>query len=551
MKSRGSKPVPMAALLFALAWMLLPGACTTFVPQERLLSSAESSGFKETTGYHRVMEILRLLENQSPLLRVETYGYTAEGRAMPLAVLGNPLPDNADEARGSGKTVVFINANIHAGEVAGKEACLMLIREITQGTLANLLDDTIVLVAPIYNADGNERIDPSNRYWQNGPERGVGIRTSAQSLDLNRDMMKLETPEARNLVRNILMRWNPHVVVDCHTTNGSYHTEPITYSPALTPLADAGLLQFNSQIMLPWIARRTQEKHGYASIPYGNFRDAMNPELGWYTFDHKPRYVSNYICLRNQLSILIEMYAYAGYETRIRACLTFLQSILEFCGKEGAAVRNATAHAETATLAAAEPGQVSLRFHTAFEQRAYPDPILIQGFRMELKEMENGKKQARPILDQPVKYSVPYYGCFVPLGEGAPLPDSYFFPRALFEIRDKLEQHGIVVNEIKEPFTATLSVFAIEKITFDNELFQGHRLQRLEGEWKMQSISFPGGAFCVSAHQPLARLAAYLLEPESDDGLACWNFLDRYLTRGPWDSRPGTYPVMKRFERVR
>lgn len=537
-------------LAIVTAMLLLLGACTTVIPKQDLLTEAEASGFKETTRYHRVMEILYLLEKQSPCLRVDTYGKTAEGRAMPLAVMGDPLPRSPKAAHASGRPVLFINANIHAGEVAGKEACLMLMRDLLLGDLKPLLKETVVLIAPIYNIDGNERIDPTNRYWQNGPERGVGIRSNAQHLDLNRDMMKLETPEARAMTKNILSLWKPHMVVDCHTTNGSYHREPITYAPPHTPLADEALLRYNQDVMLPWIDRQTEEKHGYEAIPYGNFRDAMNPELGWYSFDHKPRYVSNYICLRNQLSILIEMYAYADYETRVRSCRAFLQSIIEFCGKESEKVKDVVAHAEKATLKAADPGQDPLRFHTEFEQIVSDEKLVIQGYKMEMYVREDGRKRPRPFLDEPREYTVPYYGRFKALDEGTPLPDSYFFPRALIEVREKLVQHGIDVEEINEPFTIELEVFDIEKIACSDNLYQGHRLQQLSGRWEKQSHSFPSGAFRVTTRQPLARLAAYLLEPESDDGLASWNFLDRYLTRGPWDPRPGTYPIMKWYDKV-
>jgi hypothetical protein len=346
-------------------------------------------------------------------------------------------------------------------------------------------------------------------------------------------------------VENILIDWDPHLVVDCHTTNGSYHEEPITYAPPHNPLGDPELMAFNSQVMLPWIVRETEEREGYLAIPYGNFRNRMDPSQGWYTFDHMPRYVTNYIGLRNRLSILIEMYIYAPYEVRVKACRAFLHSILAFAREYGPEMRAVTIGADDRAVAAAEPGGDPLRFHTDFERKALDEPVTIRGYRMEVGEGERGRSRARPVLDEPVEYTVPYFGAFEPQGEGIPLPEAYIFPRGLFDIRDQLVKHGILVEEVSEPLSAIVEAFNIEKIDFQERLYQGHRIQKLEGAWDLQEMEFNSGAFLVPTRQPLAMLAAYLLEPESDDGLACWNFLDRYLGRGPWDSRPGTYPVMR------
>ena len=86
----------------------------------------------------------------------------------------------------------------------------------------------MILLVPILNADGNEKIDPKNRPGENGPADGVGTRANAQGLDLNRDFVKLESPEVRALVK-LFNAWDPALVVDCHTTNGSKHRYTLTY----------------------------------------------------------------------------------------------------------------------------------------------------------------------------------------------------------------------------------------------------------------------------------------------------------------------------------
>lgn len=217
-------------LIFSLTFLtfssLTPRLATAM---EKLLTVAESSGFTATSRYTDVMEFIQKLQVLTPYIRVETLCVSTERRNVPLLVLGNPLPSSPSELRRDKRAVIYIQANIHAGEVEGKEASLMLARDILLQPKPPYLDKLIILIAPIFNADGNEKISPENRKNQIGPEKGVGVRYNGQNLDLNRDGIKMESPEVQGLARNILHRWDPVLLIDCHTTNGSYHKEPVTY----------------------------------------------------------------------------------------------------------------------------------------------------------------------------------------------------------------------------------------------------------------------------------------------------------------------------------
>lgn len=499
------------------------------------LTRAEESGFTETSSYMSVLEFLHVLEKESPLVSVSFFGATAEGRPLPLAVLGDPCPESPAAVDRTKKTVVCIQGNIHAGEVEGKEACLMLAREMACGKLRGLLNETVVIVVPIFNADGNERLSTRNRPWQAGPEKGVGTRSNAQNLDLNRDFMKVESPEVQALFQGVLLPWNPDLFVDCHTTNGSLHSEPITWSPPTNPLADPAVFDFNRETMLPWIAARTEQRDGYLSIPYGNFIDRRNPGKGWRTFGHEPRYASNYWGLRNRFSVLIEMYVYAEYEVRVRACFSFLQSIVEFCAAHGPEMRERIRLADAAATKGPRPS-----FHHRFELKAFPDPILIRGYvpRPGRHDPKNPGEKA--------EHLVPYHGDFRPTGEGRALPEKgYIFPRGHTNVREKLLQHGIRVLELQDDVTTSFEIFEIEKIVFSKHLFQGHITHSFEGKWVKKEKTAEAGSCFVPVEQPLSMLAACLLEPESGDGLAFWNYMDRYITRGTFDPRPAPFPVLR------
>jgi len=198
--------------------------------EEKLLTTAESSEFTATSRYAEVMTFIKELQGLSPLIRVERLCVSPEGREVPLLILGNPPPSSPLALNFDSRIVVYFQANIHAGEVEGKEASLMLARDILLDKSLPYLDDLVILLAPIFNADGNEKMAPNNRRGQVGPEKGVGVRYNGQNLDLNRDSIKMESPEIQGLLHNVLNRWDPVLLVDLHTTNGSYHEEPVTYS---------------------------------------------------------------------------------------------------------------------------------------------------------------------------------------------------------------------------------------------------------------------------------------------------------------------------------
>ncbi len=234
------------------------------------MTRAELTNYEQTSRYDDVIRFCDELGKLSPLVRVDTFGKSEEGRNLPLLILSDPPITSRSDAVRAGKPVIFVMANIHAGEVEGKEASLDVARRLATGDLKPVLKNLVVLIAPIYNADGNEKISPANRTAQNGPVAGVGTRENAKGLDLNRDFMKLESAEAKSLVR-LFNTWDPHLTVDLHTTNGSYHGYHLTYAPALNPNTSPQLIRFSREIMLPQIAGAVEKKHKFRTYYYGNF----------------------------------------------------------------------------------------------------------------------------------------------------------------------------------------------------------------------------------------------------------------------------------------
>jgi len=483
------------------------------------------------------MNFISELQKQSDHLRLETLCRSFEGREVPLLIVGDPLPASPLELRHDPRLVVYIQANIHAGEVEGKEASLMLLRDLLQGKYPNILRQTVLLIAPIFNADGNEKISPQNRRNQKGPEKGVGIRYNGQGLDINRDAMKVETPEMAGLLQNVLLRWDPALLIDCHTTNGSYHEEPVTYSWVLNPNGDPEILAYMRDTMMPSIRKILQDMYNILSIPYGNFVNPQEPEKGWRTFSHLPRFITNYIGLRNRMAILIENYAYAEYRTRIMGNYFMLLSILEYCiqnrDKLLRLIQGADARMKNADYDS---------FAVEVELKPLPQPLTIRGYRMEVVEARNGRKRVRPTKERKT-YKVPYYADFQARRSVA-LPVGYLILPKARDILPKLLQHGLLVEGLTDSTTLEVEIFQITELHASKRPYQGHYLNRVKGRYVKRKMNFPAGTLFVPVNQPLGRLAAALLEPESDDGLLVWNFFDRHLVP-QWGRGYSNYPVCR------
>jgi len=520
------------------------------VPAGMPVTAAEKSGYLSTTLYADVMAFIAAMQQRDPDIRVETFGMSGEGRELPLVILGPDGGTTPESSRRSGLPVVFIMANIHAGEVEGKEAALMLLRDLCS-TRRKLRRDMTILIAPIYNADGNEAISISHRTTQNGPLNGVGQRENAQGLDLNRDYMKLESPEARGLVQNVLARWDPLVTVDLHTTNGSYHGYSLTYSPPLNPNVPEDIVAFERETLLPWIREQMSERYGQKTYYYGNFVNQLEPEKGWYTFDSRPRFGNNYVGLRGRFAILSEAYSYIDFRSRIKVTYEFLHPILEAVDGNSRKMMKIAARAD-ARVAAGKLRKSGVRFEIApwkekveilweksdpaTASEGSPDP-----------ETGHDPETGRGLIKrtgQIVPMRMTDFGVFQ-ARETAAVPYAYLLSGA--EVVDNLQTHGIVVETLTEDTQLTVEDFVIASAEHAEQAFQNHHELTLTGKWKERKDVIPRGTHLVRMEQPLARLAFYLLEPRSDDGLFAWNFFDSSVSTG---ERKVVAPVRKLMKKV-
>ncbi|MGB1847680.1 MAG: M14 family zinc carboxypeptidase, partial [Pseudohongiellaceae bacterium] len=217
---------------------------------EGMMTAAERSHFERTSTFNEVIEVLDALDSQTDLIYRETLLLTREGRDVPIVVLANPPVSSPAQAEASGKPVIAIQANIHGGEVEGKEASLIVMRDILFGDKQHLLENQILIFVPIYNADGNDAMSENSRPNQELSPVMTGVRT-AHGYDLNRDGMIVDADETKALFRNVIQRWDPDLLVDLHTTNGTWHGNSLTYAPSYATAGDASTSNYTSEVMLP------------------------------------------------------------------------------------------------------------------------------------------------------------------------------------------------------------------------------------------------------------------------------------------------------------
>jgi len=495
------------------------------------LTRAERTDYRETTRYDEVMDFVREMDASSPRIHLTTFGYTFEGRPLPLVVVGDVEDPSPETVISSGKTRVYVQGGIHAGEISGKEAVLILLRELAEGDHAHWTDSLVLLMAPLYNADGNERVNLLNRRRQNGPVGGMGQRANAMGLDLNRDQMKLDAPESRALVR-LYTDYDPHLSVDLHTTNGTRHGYHLTYAPPLNPNTPGEIDDLLRGEWLSAVTRGVRAKHGWDMYYFGDVRTPRGgQEGGWYTFDPRGRYVSNYIGLRNRFGILGEAFAYATFHDRIRISEWFVEEILDFAHDHAREIQERTEAADARSLVGD-----SLSLRATFQRSPTPVTILMGEVVEELNPFSGETMLRRTDVQTPVEMYE--YGTFSPT-EKEMVPAAYFVPPDQRVLVERLEAHGIRTSALSGEQTLEVQEFLVDSVTTSPREYEGHQEQAVFGDYRSVTRVLPPGTVVVSMEQALARVAFGLLEPRSDDGFVAWGFLAETLRAGE------PYPVVR------
>jgi hypothetical protein len=544
---------------------------------KRPLTRAERTNFTETSHYDDVVVFIDSLKTLGATIITGSIAKTVEGRDLPYVIASRPLISTPADARRLNRPVAYIQANIHAGEVEGKEAMQSLLRDLLFDKKKNVLDSIVLIVQPVYNADGNEKFAPQerNRGAQNGPEL-VGTRQNASGWNLNRDYVDADAPETRGALA-MLNRWNPDVFMDLHTTDGSIHGYALTYSPPLTPTA-VNVVGYAAKTMLPAIRERMRTREGFEVNDYGDFsrtgvargqRGAARgaspdtsaaargrrgggfgggrggpsleqiiadsiPTSGWAfsTYESLARYGTNYYGLRNRIGILSEAFSHDPFARRVASTYDFVSEILSYLAEHKTEIMNLGKRADAKVAAwAKNPGS-----SPPLALKSRMDTTRIEDVRVEViapltdstkREPGMGGRQRTGVIKL---VRMPVMASFSPTLTST-LPYAYAFDaKAAHDILPVLKAHGIAVDQLDAPVTAAAQSFRVDSVIDRGRSETSRMLKDVDGAWNdSASRTLAARTYVVRAGQRYGLLAFYLLEPQSEDGLAQWSFFDDIL----------------------
>lgn len=492
-------------------------------PDHPWITPAEKTGLADSPGYDETVAWLGKLAAASPSLQLETIGVTPQGRHLVAVIATKEGVAGAAGLPATGRPTLLAQAGIHSGEIDGKDAGLMLLRDIAHGGKAHLLDRANFLFVPVFNPDGHERSSEWNRPNQRGPVH-QGWRTTAQNLNLNRDYMKAAAPEMQAML-SLLQAAQPALYLDLHVTDGIDYQYDITYgfhgwdgTPAWSPRGAAWL----DRIWRPAVdAALAAAGHIPGPLVFAvNNRDlTQGITLG----PGDPRFSNAYGDLRGIPSVLVENHSLKPYKQRVLGTYVLLEASLKALGDHADAVRQAIA-----ADAAARPATLAVNW------TANPEAVTRMDFKgiayEEYLSPASGANEVR-WLGTPRTYpGLPVHWSTKP-GAVLQRPKAYWISAAQREIIRVLDRHGVEYEVHHAPTRGTFDFYRLVDPKPAAQPFEGRHPVTTQVRRETRSETFPAGSVRVPTDQPLGSLVMALLEPESGDSLFAWGFFPEILQR--------------------
>lgn len=489
--------------------------------QHPFITYYEQSGFKASPPYQETIAYCRTLADASPWISYTTFGTSPQGRDLPLLIIDKNGHSTAQQVRQSGKVVFFIQAGIHAGEIDGKDAGFLLIRDLAiDRTLAPLLDHVTVLFNPIFNVDGHERRSSYNRANQNGPAE-MGWRTTAQNLNLNRDYLKADAPEMRSWLK-LYNKWLPDFFADCHVTDGADYQYAISYKIDTHGIIDTALVNWTENEYLPPLKQAMQD-NGFPLIEYVALRKRHDVTSGIATWAAPPRFSDGYTALRNRPGLLIETHMFKDYRTRVEATYEILKQTLVILNQSYANLRGRIQRADKHTASAAfreDPFPVTYKYSR--------DSIMIDflGYDFEvIKSDVSGGNWYRYFRDRPKVFHIPLFNKMEP-DVRVKLPGAYIVPAEWTELIERLPLHGIFFYSLKNPETVAVESYRFENVKFAAAPYEGRQTVKYQVVPVSGQRVFPAGSVLIPMNQATAKVIANILEPQAPDAYVQWGFFN-------------------------
>lgn len=506
--------------------MLAPLLAVALAAAPDLTTTAERTGFESTGRYDEAVRLCHALERAFPgRARCFAFGTTPEGREMvALAASADGVLD-PQSARARRRPVVLVQGAIHAGELDGKDAGLITVRDLLARGGGPLARVTLVLV-PVLNVDGHERFGPHQRPNQRGPAEG-GWRATAQNLNLNRDFAKADAPETRAALR-LLGAWDPLVYADLHVTDGAMFEQDVAVLVDPRFAGDDGLRAEGTALSEALLERLGRAGHLPVDF-YPSFEREDDPRSGFARSVMPPRFASAYWAARNRFGILVEAHSWRTYRERVRTAADFLSALLELAAERGSRWREAIDRADDAATRLAGT-EIALAWAPGEHARTVP----FRGYAYAREPSPvSGQLATRYDETRPARWDLPLREDLRPTVRTRLPRGGWIVPPAVATwMREKLALHGVAF----EPLAAAhrhvdVEAFRCGEVRFRPEPYEGRQTVAVKGAWAREVRDVAAGALYVPVAQAQARLAAQLLEPEGPDSFLAWGFMNAIFER--------------------
>ena len=493
----------------------------------------EKSKKTETPSYQATIDYCKQLDSGSKMVTYTTFGKSAQGRDIPLLILDRDGLSNPDEIRATGRIILLIQACIHAGECEGKDAGLMLFRDLaiensfrseqpgSRKLSLELLNHVTILFIPIFNADGHERFGQYNRINQNGPEK-MGWRTTANNLNLNRDHLKADAPEMQAWLR-MFNKWMPDFFIDSHTTDGADYQYELTYLMEIYGDMDQGLTNWSKNNFIGQMQTH-MIKSGYPVFPYVDFRNWHDPRSGLVTEVAPPMLSQGYTALRNRPGLLIETHMLKPYRNRVGSTYECILATLEILNEES---DNLSKLIKAADLFVSSENFLSTPFPLQFETRM-DDSTMVEFLGVEYDAIKSDLSNGYwfNYSNIPTTFSLPYFSTAKPVST-AKLPYAYIIPVEWKTVIDRLNIHGIRFWELPKDATLKIETYRFKSPKWQQNPYEGrHPMTNIEFDEIQEYRLFPAGSVVVEVMQPAGRIIPHILEPNGNGSYVYWGFFD-------------------------
>jgi len=506
----------MRGLLLALA--VATGAQAAPAAPASLSTHAERSGFTQTGRYEEVERLCHDFARAHPrAVRCTAFGRTPQGRTMWALVASQSGALTPEAARRAGLPVTLIQGGIHAGEIEGKDAGFLALRD--QLARPGALRSQVLVFVPVFNVDGHERFGAWNRPNQRGPEQ-MGWRTTAQNLNLNRDYAKADAPEMQAML-GLVRAWDPLVAVDLHTTDGAQFQHDIAVMVEPVQSGDEALREAG-RAWRDGVIERLRAQGGLPLPFYPSFVEMDNPASGFRDSVSPPRFSTGYFVLRNRLGMLVETHSWRPYAYRVRQTRQTVDAVLDLVATNG---RPWLALAHEADARAARLTALPLAWRTLDDARE----IDFLGYAYTRTPSEiSGALMTRYDESRPEVWRLPLRDHIVPDRVRTAPRAGYLVPAEHAGwVGEKLAQHGIRFERLAAGRSAlAVQAFRATTVARSAPSVEGRPHVDLTGTWAAETRDLPAGSLFVPLAQPLARLVMNLLEPDAPDALAAWGRFD-------------------------